>query len=1346
MPDPSKDSGHRSTPCSFEESGYGYGEFLADSCASELSRSSGGVPATTVAAAHRPRARKGTSGTAPASLIGDRRSASPLPAAEGTRPGKQRLGRRNCGIFVGREWAYDKVARVLQQVSECRGVVVTGGPGTGKSAFIEQLYQLSPLGDGHGSTIQSQDVLLCLRRTLENGRMSYNNSPSNSPAGTLMRTAAAASMLDGGGGGSLAPMSCVDVNGGGVMPLAAPNSSLRYVAALVVACHVCSADDATTCSPADLVQSVAAQLMRCPRLGPAYCQALRDGGGDSPRSRASVLSGAECVRDPLGALARAVFEPLAALREQGAVDGGDMIVLIDGLSDAELHRPDGGADGMASFLAKALAKCPPFVRFIVSARSSMADVVEPLCFFPISFDLPPPAAAATGSSGGVLAERQRTAEGGSAANADHVRQDVMEYATYRIYTSDQLRANMCVGGSSSASAASSAVDGGGSGGGSFQTRVCEHLQALSRGSFLYCKLVLDLVERGQLVLKTANFKIVPVTLGEVFLLSMNLRFPGLRAFERALPLLNVCLASLRPLAVEELYDCINAGHVDTCVPWDDFRQRLGTLEGLLVEDAAGRSSSSGCGGDPASGGSGCSGRSLLTFFHPTFREWLAKRDDGESTKFLCDVKAGHTCIALYQSRSGRVLSEAAAVELGHHILKAHLYKSSPGLVTQPLPSAVLQQPPAVAAVAAGRVPLPGELQACWMALAVSNPTSGLTCPANLFLPNVNVSRLLLLAGGDANAHTDFYGRAPLLCVAAREGFTDVVNVLLEFGADVDGVSADGQTALCYAAARGHLNVAKALKDHGAQIAYLDNSGRCPLIHAAVHGHLELVKFLVSCLRQAASARPHQHDMIVSALVSTAVKGHTEVMEFLLDVMSEVGVGGCDSLDGSLGETALTAACLYGRRGAVELLLGRGASARKPNSKSFTPLLCAAKGGHCLAAEAVLRHAPLEALNDTDKHGRTALAVAAAEGHIDFVSLLLGKGVPADAEDKEGLSALSWACVKGRPRVARLLLDQRASLEHVDRSGRGPLDLAVLSGDAELVHLLIEWGASTERPDASGVRPLDRAIELRHLAAARCLLRKNARLTQATWAAAGDDAGALHLLLAKLLDDGSALYRKGRVKDAAARYQYALKHCPAEEAAVAADRLSLSSSGASCAAAASPTDGNEGFAAVRHCAMVSLSKCCRKLGDMTVAVDLATAALQQQQQVSGSAAAMYEAYCCRARALRDSGQLERALEDLAAAERLALPGGARGLRRLATRMREESKQQLRLASTSTVCGGSSSSLDDECDGGGGERLENGEANSRGGGNVAAAVVPSVVVPSVVVSATPPVRRRAEETAL
>jgi hypothetical protein len=81
-----------------------------------------------------------------------------------------------------------------------------------------------------------------------------------------------------------------------------------------------------------------------------------------------------------------------------------------------------------------------------------------------------------------------------------------------------------------------------------------------------------------------------------------------------------------------------------------------------------------------------------------------------------------------------------------------------------------------------------------------------------------VSRLLLLGGADPNARTSYQGNAPLLCLAASEGHTDVVVQLLEFGADVELTGDDGVPALAYAARRCQIDVIRILINRGARVS------------------------------------------------------------------------------------------------------------------------------------------------------------------------------------------------------------------------------------------------------------------------------------------------------------------------------------------------------------------------------------------------------------------------------------------------------------------------------------------------------------------------------------------------
>ena len=111
-------------------------------------------------------------------------------------------------------------------------------------------------------------------------------------------------------------------------------------------------------------------------------------------------------------------------------------------------------------------------------------------------------------------------------------------------------------------------------------------------------------------------QVVPVNLAEVYLLQCNMRFPTQSSFERALPLLNVAVASLHPLNDEQIYQAINAGWLEGTLDWEDFHQRVDNLSVFLVKRRDG----------------------TRMFVHPSFREWLIWREEGEKTKFLCDPR------------------------------------------------------------------------------------------------------------------------------------------------------------------------------------------------------------------------------------------------------------------------------------------------------------------------------------------------------------------------------------------------------------------------------------------------------------------------------------------------------------------------------------------------------------------------------------------------------------------------------------------------------------------------------------------------------------------------------------
>ncbi|OWK15421.1 TANC2, partial [Cervus elaphus hippelaphus] len=767
-------------------------------------------------------------------------------------------------------------------------------------------------------------------------------------------------------------------------------------------------------------------------------------------------------------------------------------------------------------------------------------------------------------------------------------QDLQAYILHRIHSSSEIQNNISLNGK---------MDNTTFG------KLSSHLKTLSQGSYLYLKLTFDLIEKGYLVLKSSSYKVVPVSLSEVYLLQCNMKFPTQSSFDRVMPLLNVAVASLHPLTDEHIFQAINAGSIEGTLEWEDFQQRMENLSMFLIK------------------------RRDMTrmFVHPSFREWLIWREEGEKTKFLCDPRSGHTLLAFWFSRQEGKLNRQQTIELGHHILKAHIFK---GLSKKVGVSSSI-------------------LQGLWISYSTEGLSMALASLRNLYTPNIKVSRLLILGGANINYRTEVLNNAPILCVQSHLGYTEMVALLLEFGANVDASSESGLTPLGYAAAAGFLSIVVLLCKKRAKVDHLDKNGQCALVHAALRGHLEVVKFLIQCdwtmagQQQGVFKKSHA---IQQALIAAASMGYTEIVSYLLDLPEkdeeEVERAQINSFDSLWGETALTAAAGRGKLEVCRLLLEQGAAVAQPNRRGAVPLFSTVRQGHWQIVDLLLTHGA--DVNMADKQGRTPLMMAASEGHLGTVDFLLAQGASIALMDKEGLTALSWACLKGHLSVVRSLVDNGAATDHADKNGRTPLDLAAFYGDAEVVQFLVDHGAMIEHVDYSGMRPLDRAVGCRNTSVVVTLLKKGAKIGPATWAMATSKPDIMIILLSKLMEEGDMFYKKGKVKEAAQRYQYALKKFPREGFG----------------------EDLKTFRELKVSLLLNLSRCRRKMNDFGMAEEFATKALELKPK-------SYEAYYARARAKRSSRQFAAALEDLN--EAIKLCPNNREIQRLLLRVEDECRQ-------------------------------------------------------------------------
>lgn len=232
---------------------------------------------------------------------------------------------------------------------------------------------------------------------------------------------------------------------------------------------------------------------------------------------------------------------------------------------------------------------------------------------------------------------------------------------------------------------------------------------------------------------------------------------------------------------------------------------------------------------------------------------------------------------------------------------------------------------------------------------------------------------ILLAGADCNA--TFEGRSPIL-IAALDGDTNIVKLLLSKGAQVDNI------ALYGAAQYGHLAVVKALIEAGANVNMSLDTGETPLLAAANSGHGDIVKYL---LAQHANVEAKDVDH-ATAVHLAAEEGHVDILKELVAANAPVNIKTLN------GDTPLYVAAQNGHLAAVQILLSAGS---KVDAKI--------------------------------KSGATALHAATIHGSIELIKILINAGTDVNVQNKKGVTPIFIAAQNGDLAAVKLLVEHHADL-------------------------------------------------------------------------------------------------------------------------------------------------------------------------------------------------------------------------------------------------------------------------------------------------------------------------------
>ncbi len=150
----------------------------------------------------------------------------------------------------------------------------------------------------------------------------------------------------------------------------------------------------------------------------------------------------------------------------------------------------------------------------------------------------------------------------------------------------------------------------------------------------------------------------------------------------------------------------------------------------------------------------------------------------------------------------------------------------------------------------------------------------------------------------------------------------------------------------------------------------------------------------------------------------------------------------------------------------------------------TPLAIAAAEGHVAIVEMLLSAgATIEGATKL-----SPLRLAADRGRGEVVRLLLRRGAAADAADEGGWTALIWASAGGHLDIVEALLASGADVNHIlsDKKA-GALHLAAQNGHANVVRALLGRGAAVNAADSRNATALHLAANKGHAEVVRFLL-------------------------------------------------------------------------------------------------------------------------------------------------------------------------------------------------------------------------------------------------------------------
>uniref|UniRef100_A0A8C5I4Q3 Death domain-containing protein n=1 Tax=Gouania willdenowi TaxID=441366 RepID=A0A8C5I4Q3_GOUWI len=256
-----------------------------------------------------------------------------------------------------------------------------------------------------------------------------------------------------------------------------------------------------------------------------------------------------------------------------------------------------------------------------------------------------------------------------------------------------------------------------------------------------------------------------------------------------------------------------------------------------------------------------------------------------------------------------------------------------------------------------------------------------------------------------------------------------------------------RTALHYAVAGKNKEAVQLLLQRRVKVDQKDKYGVAPIHLAAWFGSLDIMKLLV----QAGAEQKVENEDGLNIMHCAAINNHTDIVEYII---SDLQMKELDKEDES-GRRPFALAAEHGR---TKMLMTLMDPFNMATMNGDTPLHLAARNGHLDALQLLLQS--FETRDEVNLDGETALYQAAEGGEEECVLALLEAGCDPNILTK--CNVLHPVSKRGDTFLLQLFLKHNANTDFQDQNLEAPLHLAVNSSNIPVIHALLQAGCNINR--------------------------------------------------------------------------------------------------------------------------------------------------------------------------------------------------------------------------------------------------------------------------------------------